>query len=168
MPILLRMFHAFLFSTFLVFASSAGLADTGKESAALPIPRFVTLAADEVNLRTGPGLRYPIKYYIYKNGLPVEIVKEFEHWRQIKDSEGDVGWVHKSLLSGKRAVMIKGSMQTLAKNPSPTAKPVVKVEPEVIAGLLRCEEKWCQIEVGGYKGWLQRDVLWGIYPDEQY
>jgi SH3-like domain-containing protein len=134
----------------------------------LPVPRFVTLNADEVNIRTGPGVRYPIKLIIKKDGLPVEIIKEYDVWRQIKDSEGDEGWVHKSLLSGKRSVIVEGRLQTLFKKPDPDAKPVVKLEPGVIAGLDRCEKEWCYLRVASYKGWVKRESLWGVYPDEQF
>src|SRR6185312_10752109 len=77
-----------------------------ENSTQLPVPRFVTLNTDEVNLRTGPGLRYPVQLVLKKDGLPVEIVKEFDVWRQITDKDGDKGWVHKSMLSGKRAVIV--------------------------------------------------------------
>lgn len=134
----------------------------------LPVPRFVTLNADEVNLRTGPGLRYPIKVVLKKDGLPIEIIKEFDVWRKIRDKDNDEGWVHKSLLSGKRAVIITGPVQTLFKKPDAGAKPVVKLEPGVIAGLERCENDWCFLRVASYKGWLKRENVWGVYPDEKF
>lgn len=134
----------------------------------LPIPRYVTLDADEVNLRTGPGLRYPIKMVLKKEGLPVQIVKEFEAWREIADKEGDQGWVHKSLLSGKRSVIVTGPVQTLLRKPAEDARPVVKLEPGVIASLDRCEAGWCYLKIAGYKGWLKREHLWGILPDETF
>lgn len=134
----------------------------------LPLPRFVTLNADEVNLRTGPGLRYPIKVILKKDGLPVQIIKEFDVWRQISDKDGDEGWVHMSLLSGKRAVIISGSMQTLHKKPDEGTKPVVKLEPGVIAGLDHCEQEWCYLRIASYKGWLKRENVWGVYPDEKF
>ncbi len=134
----------------------------------LPVPRFVTLNADEVNLRTGPGLRYPVRLVLKKDGLPVQIIKEFDVWRQIEDKDGDEGWVHKSLLSGKRAVIVSGPVQTLLRKPDEGTKPVVKLEPGVIAGLDRCEKEWCYLSVASYKGWLKRENIWGVYPDEKF
>jgi SH3-like domain-containing protein len=134
----------------------------------LPIPRFVTLNADEVNLRTGPGLRYPITLILKKDGLPVQIIKEFDVWRQIADRDGDQGWVHKSLLSGKRAVIISGPTQTLFKKADEGSRPIVKLETGVIAGLDRCNNDWCYLKVAGYKGWLKRENIWGVYPDEKF
>jgi SH3-like domain-containing protein len=134
----------------------------------LPVPRFVTLNADEVNLRTGPGLRYPVRLVLKKDGLPVQIVKEFDVWREIADQDGDQGWVHKSLLSGRRAVIISGPIQTLHRAPEEGAKPVVKLEPGVIAGLDRCEKEWCYLKIASYKGWIKRENVWGVLPDEQF
>jgi SH3-like domain-containing protein len=149
-----------------LFAVPAGAAD--EEPARLPIPRFVTLGTEEVNVRTGPGLRYPVRVVLRKEGLPVEIVKEFDAWRQIVDKDGDEGWVHKSLLSGKRAVIVSGPVQTLLRKPDEGAKPVVKLEPGVIAGLDRCDKGWCYLRVAGYKGWLKRENVWGVLPDETF
>jgi len=134
----------------------------------LRVARFVTLDADEVNVRTGPGIRYPIKFILRREGLPVEIVKEFDVWRQIRTMEGDEGWTHKSLLSGGRAVIVKGSMQTMLKKPDSSARPVVKLEPGVVAGLDRCDNEWCYLSIAGYKGWVLREGVWGVYPDEKF
>jgi len=134
----------------------------------LPVPRFVTLATDEVNVRVGPGTNYPIKFIIRKGGLPVEVIREHEIWRQIKDSEGDIGWVHKAMLSGKRAVIIQKQIQSLLKKPDETAPPVAKLEPGVIAALEECKPDWCNLSVASYEGWIKRSVIWGVYPDENF
>jgi SH3-like domain-containing protein len=149
-------------------ASSAALATADETPANLPIPRFVTLGTDEVNVRSGPGIRYPISFVLNKDALPVEVVKEFDVWRQIKTLEGDEGWVHKSLLSGKRSVIIKGTIQTLFQEPNVNTKPVVKLEPGVIATLDKCENNWCNLSVASYSGWIKRDDIWGVYPDELF
>lgn len=135
-------------------------------SARLPVPRFVTLATDEINLRTGPGMRYPIRIVLKRDGLPVEVVREFDVWRQIRDIDGDEGWVHKTMLSGRRAVIVKGGMQTLVRKPD-DMRPVVRLEPGVVAGLEKCKKEWCELSVAGYDGWLKRTDIWGVYPNEK-
>ena len=140
-------------------------ADSG---AALPVPRFVTLATDEVNLRTGPGLRYPVRLVIKRSGLPVEIIREFDVWRPVRDVDGEEGWVHKSMLSGRRSVIVRGPMQTLLRDPETDALPVAKLEPGVVARLERCDAKWCSLSVGSYDGWIKKEHLWGVYPDENF
>lgn len=155
-----------LLATFLI--CTTGYADAEDNAPQLPLPRFAALGADEVNVRTGPGIRYPIKIVLKKDGLPVEIIKEFDVWREIRSKEGDEGWVHKSLLSGKRGVIVTGHIQTLLKTPDPAAKPVVKLEPGVIAGLDRCDKEWCYLRVASYKGWIKRENVWGVYSDEVF
>jgi SH3-like domain-containing protein len=151
---------------------SPGLALAGKDEAsgegALPVPRFVTLGTDEINLRTGPGLRYPIRIVVRKDGLPVEVIREFDVWRQVRDAEGDEGWVHKSMLSGKRAVVVRGTTRVLMKTASSSGKPLAKVEPGVVARLKTCAEEWCAVTASGYAGFLKRADLWGVYPGETF
>src|SRR6201987_6177097 len=77
------------------------------------LPRFVSLRSDQVNLRVGPGENYPIQWVLTRKDMPVEIVKEFENWRMIRDWQGTEGWVHERMLAGKRAVIIKGGIRTL-------------------------------------------------------
>ena len=72
----------------------------------LTLPRFVSLRASEVNMRTGPGTRYPIAWVYKQRNLPVEIVDEFDTWRRIRDWEGSEGWVHQSMLHGRRSIMV--------------------------------------------------------------
>jgi SH3-like domain-containing protein len=164
--LILALAACLLFVPNAVLSCKAWAAEEEGKSAQLPVPRFVTLGVDEVNLRTGPGLRYPIRLVVRKDGLPVEIVREFDVWRQVRDADGDEGWVHKSMLSGRRAVIIKGSIRTLLKSPG-EGRPVAKLEPGVIAGLKACRKDWCQLSVAGYSGWMKRDEVWGVYPDEK-
>jgi len=132
----------------------------------MPIPRFASLNSDEVNVRVGPGVKYPISFVLKKTGLPVEIVKEFDVWRQVQTFEGDKGWVHQSLLSGSRRVVIKDYTRTVYKRPKVLSRAVVKLQPGVIAKLHGCKNEWCKIESSGYEGWIERDYLWGVYPNE--
>jgi len=131
-----------------------------------PVPRFASLRADEVNLRTGPGERYPIDWVLVKKGLPVEIVQEFDVWRKIRDSQGSEGWVHQRMVTGTRTVIVAGAMRLLHGEPDAAAAVVARVEPGVVARLLECRGPWCRIETQGIKGWLGRSEVWGVYPDE--
>lgn len=160
----LKAIPAAAFLAMLFFLPSAFAATD--EAQSLPVPRFVTLGADEVNLRTGPGLRYPVRLVVRKEGVPVEVIREFDVWCQVRDVDGDEGWVHKSMLSGRRAVVVRGQVQTLLKKPDPASRPVVKLEPGVIAALEGCLGEWCSLSTAGYEGWAKRSELWGVYPDE--
>ena len=130
------------------------------------VPRFASLRADEVNLRTGPGKQYPVDWVFLRRALPIEIVADYGHWRKIRDLDGSEGWVHKSLLSGERWAMITGDVRTLLRTPAPNTEPVLRAEAGVLGKLLACKGDWCRLEIAGIKGWLQRSNLWGVYADE--
>jgi len=134
----------------------------------LPLPRFVTLRAPQVNLRTGPGTRYPIDWVYKRRGLPVEIIDEFGNWRQIRDWQGVVGWVHRSMLQGKRGILVIGKERVLRDKPAGASNGVALVEAGVIGRLRRCEDRWCLVEVKDLQGWLQRNEIYGLQPDEHF
>jgi SH3-like domain-containing protein len=135
-------------------------------STGLPVPRFVSLASDRVNVRFGPGKQYPINWVFARKELPVEIIAEFDTWRKIRDSEGEEGWIHSSLLSSRRTIMVTGQVRDLRRTPSADARVVLRAEPGVIGSLFDCEENWCRVEIEGRRGWLQRDEFWGTRPGE--
>ena len=133
----------------------------------LPVPRFASLKPEEVNVRTGPGTRYPIQWVYHRAGMPVEVVEEYDLWRKIRDVEGTSGWVHKTMLEGKRSVIIKGKEAHIVRiEPEPKAKPILKAEPMVAARLMECQPEWCRIQISGRKGWIEKQYLWGVYADE--
>jgi len=157
----------FLFSLFLLFAPSVQAANNNLNNSGLPIPRFVALKADETNIRTGPGTRYPIQWVYHREGLPVEVVEEFEHWRKIRDAEGTAGWVHKTMISGTRNALIKAKEdRVLRSEPKALGRPLLKIEPQVIARIVECEKDWCRLQVSGRKGWIEKKFLFGVYPEE--
>jgi SH3-like domain-containing protein len=150
----------------LLFATpSSTLAQAGRTTG-LPVPRFVSLGADEVNLRFGPGESYPIAWILTREGLPVEIVEEFDTWRKVRLHDGDLGWIHGSLLSSRRTVLVADEIRTLRQTPDPDARIVLRAEPGVIGQLLDCDGSWCRVEIEGRRGWLQRAEFWGVLPDE--
>ncbi len=132
----------------------------------LPLPRFVTLRAAEVNMRTGPGIRYPIDWVYKRRGLPVEIVDEFETWRRIRDWQGTEGWVHQSMLQGRRGILITGKLRILRLEAEADSAGVAQVEAGVVGRLKRCRGDWCLVEFTGFEGWLRREEFYGLYPDE--
>ncbi|MDE3038870.1 MAG: hypothetical protein KGJ21_10540 [Pseudomonadota bacterium] len=133
----------------------------------LPLPRWASLKSDEINARTGPGTRYPIAWVYHRAEMPVEIVEEFGQWRKIRDAEGTAGWVHESMLGGRRYVVITGKEAHVVRfDPSAGARPMLKVDPRVIARLAECKPHWCRIQVAGRKGWIEKQYLWGVYPKE--
>lgn len=143
------------------FPTLAVAAETG-----LPLPRFVSLRANKVNMRTGPGKRYPVNWMFVHHGLPVEIVAEFEDWRRVRDWQGTEGWVHRSMLSGTRTVVVRGGLQPLRQNPNLNAPMTARVMEKVVGRVLKCEKNWCRITIGKKRGWIRYPHIWGVYPEE--
>jgi SH3-like domain-containing protein len=133
----------------------------------LPLPRFASLRADEVNLRAGPGVRYPIEWVFQRRGLPVEITAEFENWRKIRTAENTEGWVHRQMLSGKRSIVVAGKEQVMRRQPETSAPAVARLEPGVVAQVSECDGNWCRVEASGFRGWLPRAGTWGTLPGEK-
>lgn len=134
----------------------------------LPLPRFVSLKSDKVYVRAGPAMRYPIKWIYKRDAMPVEITQEFDNWRKVRDRDGEEGWVHQSMLSGDRTVVVEApDLVALREKPNGQARMIARLEPNVIGHLDKCDKDWCRIEAGGFRGWLERNLLWGIYPEEE-
>ena len=134
----------------------------------LPLPRYVSLKSDRVNVREGPSKEHPTLWIYERAGLPVEITAEFETWRKIRDSEGAEGWVLHSLLSGRRTALVapwKKEPQLLMASDHST--PSAKLGPGVIGNLRGCDGKWCRIAGKGFDGYIAQENLWGVYPGEK-
>ena len=157
-----------------IFAAVAGTSQadvaTGPASG-LPLPRFVSLKADKVNMHIGPAKTYEVKWLYQRAGLPVEVTAEFENWRRVRDADGTEGWVYHSLLSGRRTGVVtgkdKGTLIPIYGNPDLEAHVVAKLEPGVQGAVKRCRDGWCQIAGRGFEGWIPQVRLWGVYPNEK-
>jgi SH3-like domain-containing protein len=134
----------------------------------LPLPRYVSIRADVANARRGPGLDYRIDWEFVRRGLPVEVTAEYGHWRRIRDVQGLGGWVHHSLLSGARTGLVQGEGNAAFRaSPSDDALVLALAEPGVVTGIERCSGAWCEVTTGSVSGWIRRDRLWGVGPDEE-
>ena len=148
------------------FISSASFAQEQ-----LSIPRFVSLKMGEVNLRTGPGSRYPIKFVYRKKNYPMEIIDEHELWRQVREIDGTIGWVHRRMLTGVRYVLLKTDADVF-KKPDESSKVRAFVTKDVLGKVESCPKKseFCELEFEfndkKIKGWVKRSSLYGIYPNE--
>jgi SH3-like domain-containing protein len=148
-------------------SAGAGENDSGGGRTSLKLPRFASLRASVVNMRTGPGTRYPVEWVYIQRSLPVEITAEFDVWRKIRDADGTEGWVHQSMLTGKRTVMVRDGLEPLRRDPEADSPAIARVEPKVIGRLLSCGDAWCRVEISGLRGWMERRHLFGILPGEK-
>jgi len=135
----------------------------------LPVPRFVSLKANETYGRSGPSFRHPIHWELRRRGLPVEVIAETEHWRKVRDHLGDEMWIHRSRLDGRRHGLVAYCERdncALRPAPRPQAAPAALVQTGVVVRLLECRETWCRVRAGAHRGWLPRRALWGVYMGE--
>lgn len=139
-------------------------------STGLPVPRYVSLKSDRVNLREGPSREHRTIWVFQRAGLPVEITAESDNWRRVRDSEGTEGWVLKNLLAGQRTALVapwrKGEVRALRSQASDEATLVANLQVGVLADVKRCEGHWCRVHGEGFDGYVRQDDLWGVYPGE--
>jgi SH3-like domain-containing protein len=137
----------------------------------LPVPRYVSLKSDHVNVRAGPTKDQDVSWIYTRAGLPVEVTAEFENWRRVRDSEGAEGWVYHSLLSGRRTAVVtmkkKDELALLRDRPDEDSAVAAKLQAGVIAQVKRCTGSWCRIVGTGFDGWIAQQRLWGVYADEK-
>tara|TARA_B110000438_G_scaffold148318_1_gene142860 strand:- start:448 stop:906 length:459 start_codon:yes stop_codon:yes gene_type:complete len=124
---------------------------------------FLTLKNNKVNLRQGPSFKYPIKLVYKKKYLPVIIIDKSETWRKIKDYENNSGWIHISQLSKKKSAINIRKNNIIYKKKTIYSKPLVRLEIGRLVLIRKCNNSWCQIETGGYNGWVLKEALWGNF-----
>jgi len=145
--------------------------DTALTTSGLPVPRYVSLKSDHVNVRAGPTKDNDVAWVYTRAGLPVEITAEFENWRRVRDSEGAEGWVYHSLLSGRRTAVVtmknKDDLASLYESANSSSPVAARLQAGVVAQVKRCDSHWCHIAGNGFDGWIEQQRLWGVYADEQ-
>lgn len=149
--------------------SGADVARAQNPSASgLALPRFVSIRGIEVNMRTGPGMQYPVEWVSRLAGLPLEIVAEHKTWRKVRDWEGARGWVHQSMLASKRAFIITEGPVSIRAQPAPESAEIARADSGVVGELRACPEQsgWCRVVADGFEGWLQRTDFWGVLDGE--
>ena len=151
---------------FLWAANSVAAEDLRGSVTNLPLPRYVSVKTDECNVRRGPSRTHRIDWVFQRKDMPVEITAEHGHWRRVRDRDGTGDWVHYSLLSGVRTVIVTPDLLDLHMGADPQTQVTAKLEGSVIAKLGECLVDWCRISAGGYKGWAPKSALWGVKPEE--
>jgi SH3-like domain-containing protein len=150
-------------------AKAAGEIATGPSG--LPLPRFVSLKADKINVHVGPAKTYEVTWVYTRVGLPVEITAEFENWRRIRDAEGAEGWVYHSLLAGRRTGMVmakeKDELLPIREAGDLEGAVTAKLQAGVVGAVRKCNGSWCRISGEGFDGWIEQERLWGVYPNEK-
>jgi SH3-like domain-containing protein len=163
--------HAAMAALMLCWVAYPATAASDASSSGLPVPRFVSLKTDRVMVRGGPDKAHDVAWIYTRTGWPIEITAEFENWRRIRDCDGAEGWVHHSLLSGKRMAAVqlkrKTDLALLYQNPDAHSAVSARLQVGVLGSVKHCNGAWCQISGDGFTGWIEQSDLWGVYPDEK-
>ncbi len=165
-----------LLAVFLIISPSK--AQNIANPSGLKLPRFASTHSSPINVRVGPGKKYDVAWIFVKSNIPVEIIREFDVWRKIRDFEGEEGWVHQSLLSGKRLGRVnisEGEQVALYAKPDKGAKIRAHIGAKYPLELKKCNSVWCEVKIK-YKnpdnkeisidGYISQDVVWGVYEGE--
>jgi SH3-like domain-containing protein len=135
-----------------------------------PIPRFLTLKTNKVNVRKGPSSSHEVAWVFQRKSMPVEVTAEFENWRKIRDSQGAEGWILQQMLSGRRFAMApdwsKDKAVVLRDDETERSSAVAKLSPGAIAQIESCTGQWCYVTTDDYEGYALQTELWGVYPGE--
>lgn len=179
----LPIFAALMAFVVVLFAATSPVFAQSVGASGLPLPRFASLGSSKINVRVGPGQKYEVAWIFVQNGLPIEIIQEFDAWRKIRDSEGAEGWIHKTLLSGRRTALVTPWLDdTVAGTPiyaraDATAPRRAILQPKVMVTVEKCETNWCEVsgrykpdpsgdKSQNFKGWINQVALWGVYQGE--
>lgn len=145
------------------FAQEAKLTVRGS---GLPVPRFVTLKFDEANLRAGPGREYPVLWQYRQAGLPLMVDAEFGIWRKVVDHDGTAGWMHGSVLSLRRMALVQTNMAKIYADPDEASDVIALAERLALMELQSCPKAWCRVASDDVRGWIKRQVVWGVLENE--
>src|SRR3954452_23445212 len=122
---------------------------TPQTASGLPVPRYVSLKSDHVNVRAGPTKDNDVAWVYTRSGLPVEITAEYENWRRVRDSEGSEGWVYHSLLSGRRTAVVtmknKDDLVSIYESADQTSGITARLQAGVVAQVKKCTSSWCHV-----------------------
>ncbi len=144
-----------------------GALDTTAYAQTGSMPRMVSLRASEVNVRSGPDIqRYQIQWVFKRKDMPVEVIAEYNAWRKIRDWEGAEGWVHRAMLSSQRSIIVIADEVTIRRQNNEKSPAVARLAQGMVAKVEECQRAWCYVNIQGYSGWVGRQGLWGLYPDE--
>lgn len=132
----------------------------------LPLPRYVSLKGSEGNARRGPSLSHRIDWVFRHAGMPLQVIAEYGHWRRVIDQDGQGGWVHYSLLSGVRTVVVTQDLADLLARPQDGAAVTARAESGSVLRLGECRPEWCRVSGGGESGWVAKRAVWGVNADE--
>jgi len=167
----LAILHAVMFLGALsvaFFATTLSSASEAPGVVEMERPRFVSLRSDLVNMREGPSTAHSVKWIYHREGLPLQVLAEYDVWRRVRDQDGEIGWIHVSLLANERgAIVIGNGYARVRADESEDAPIIAQVAPGVVGRVESCGPSSCRLDFSELEGWIERTRIWGVYADEQ-
>ena len=150
----------------IIIFSQVSNANTGKETG-LEIPRYVSLKSDDANIRVGPSKNYPIEIKYIKKNYPLKVLDEYEEWRKVEDFNRNIGWIHKSLISGIRTgIVLSNDSKKIKLFNTLDGNVIGEIGNGNIVFLEKCKIDWCLVSSGNFKGWMDKKYIWGVKEKE--
>ena len=141
-------------------------ANIGKETG-LEIPRYVSLKSDDANIRVGPSKNYPIEIKYIKKNYPLKVLEEYKEWRKVEDFNKNIGWIHKSLISGIRTgIVLSNDIKNIKLLNTLNGNVIGEIGYGNIVFLEKCKIDWCLISSGNFEGWMDKNYIWGVKEKE--
>ena len=150
----------------IIMFSQVSNADIGKETG-LEIPRYVSLKSNDANIRVGPSKNYPIEIKFIKKNYPLKVLEEYEDWRKVQDFKNNIGWIHKSLISGTRTgIVLSNDSKNIKLLNTLDGNVIGEIGKGNIVFLEKCKIDWCLVSLGDFKGWMDKKYIWGVKEKE--
>lgn len=124
--------------------------------------KMVSVDADMINLRSGPGSKYKVLWELGR-GYPLKIIGSKGNWYRVVDFENDKGWVYKKLVGRTAHLVVKKRAVNLRSGPSTNYKIVRQAKRGVVLRTLERRSGWVKVrhDEENVEGWIKRDLLWG-------
>jgi len=150
----------------IIIFSQVSNANTGKETG-LEIPRYVSLKSNDANIRVGPSKNYPIEIKYIKKNYPLKVLDEYEEWRKVEDFNRNIGWIHKSLISGIRTgIVLSNDNKNIKLLNTLNGNVIGEIGSGNIVFLEKCKIDWCLVSLGDFEGWMDKKYIWGVKEKE--
>ena len=150
----------------IIIFSQVSNANIGKETG-LEIPRYVSLKSDDANIRVGPSKNYPIEIKYIKKNYPLKVLDEYEEWRKVEDFNRNIGWIHKSLISGIRTgIVLSNDNKNINILNTLDGNVIGEIGNGNIVFLEKCKIDWCLVSLDDYEGWVDKNYIWGVKEKE--
>lgn len=123
---------------------------------------FVSIKNEQVNLRAEPSTEAKVLYEL-KIGYPLQVISKDGKWLEVRDFEGDEGWVHESVTSSDPHKILKTEGANIRSKANKDSDSLAVIKYGEVLSVLGKKGSWVHIETAdGVNGWVHKNLLWGF------